>query len=222
MVSNVMFSSNTDLWSTPQNFFDRYNLVHSFDLDVCATAENAKCASYFSIETDGLSKKWYGSVWMNPPYGREISKWIEKAYLSVINGDCEKVVCLLPARTDTKWFHDYCLAGKMEFIKGRLKFGNATNSAPFPSVVVIFDKDLRNNVDIVRKKELLYIMSTKTDVNVSSLSIQELETLLQQDLPIIKNTDTKESILSKLDIPNLCGLTKANLIKLLKDLHDAK
>ena len=90
MVSNVMFSSSTDLWSTPQIFFDRYNLVHSFDLDVCATAENAKCASYFSIETDGLSQKWYGSVWMNPPYGREISKWIEKAYLSVINGDCEK------------------------------------------------------------------------------------------------------------------------------------
>lgn len=81
-------------------------------------------------------KKWEGCCWCNPPYGRDISKWVEKAYKS----EC-KVVMLLPARTDTKWFHDYCMKGKIEFLKGRLKFGKANNSAPFPSMIVIFEQE---------------------------------------------------------------------------------
>jgi phage N-6-adenine-methyltransferase len=134
---NVHFSSKTDLWATPQAFFDKYNEIYQFSLDVCANDENAKCSTYFTKEQDGLSKKWNGICWMNPPYGREIKHWVKKAYESSLNG--ATVVCLLPARTDTAWWHDYCVKGKIEFIKGRLKFGNSKNPAPFPSAIVIFN-----------------------------------------------------------------------------------
>ncbi len=137
---NVHFSSNTDLWSTPQDLFDRLNEEFHFDIDVCATEENTKCQKYFSPETNGLSKKWEGVCFMNPPYGREIGKWIKKAYESSLNG--ATVVCLIPARTDTAYWHDYVMKAKdIRFLRGRLKFGNATNSAPFPSAVVIFEKE---------------------------------------------------------------------------------
>lgn len=139
MNKNLMFSSKTDLWETPQDLFDRLNDIHHFTLDVCATSENAKCDNYYSPEIDGLLQKWEGTCWCNPPYGREIEKWIKKAYES----DC-KVVMLLPSRTDTKWFHDYCIKGEIEFIKGRLKFGNSKNAAPFPSMIVIFDRRADN------------------------------------------------------------------------------
>ena len=137
----VHFSSKTDLWATPQDFYEKYNKIYKFTLDVCATNENAKCNKFFTVEQDGLIQEWSGICWMNPPYGRSISKWIKKAYESSKNGAI--VVCLLPARTDTKWWHDYCMNGKIEFIKGRLKFGNSKNSAPFPSAVVIFDNHVR-------------------------------------------------------------------------------
>ena len=133
---SVHFSSATDMWSTPQAFFDVLNAKHRFTLDVCATADNAKCLKYFTLETDGLKQDWTGSVWMNPPYGREIVKWMKKAYESSMQG--ATVVCLVPARTDTHWWHEYAAKGAVNFIKGRLKFGNAVNSAPFPSAVVIF------------------------------------------------------------------------------------
>lgn len=134
MNTEAMFSSKTDLWSTPQDFFDNLKSEFHFTLDVCATKENAKCERYYTQETDGLSQEWYGVCWMNPPYGRVIGKWVEKAYKSNAI-----VVGLLPARTDTKWFHDY-IYGKAEirFIKGRLKFGGNKNSAPFPSMLVIW------------------------------------------------------------------------------------
>ena len=105
--------------------------------DVCATTDNAKCKEFYSPEQDGLAQEWTGVCWCNPPYGREIGKWVRKAAES----SCT-VVMLLPARTDTKWFHDY-IYGKAEirFIKGRLKFGDAKNSAPFPSMVVIFKRE---------------------------------------------------------------------------------
>lgn len=139
MNTDLMFSSETDLWSTPQAFFDKYNKTHNFDVDVCATKDNAKCSKFYTMEDDGLLQEWVGNVWMNPPYGREIGKWIEKAFNSVfVDKTANKVVCLLPSRTDTKWFHNYCIKGDIEFIKGRLKFGNAKNSAPFPSMVVVF------------------------------------------------------------------------------------
>ncbi len=134
MNKELMFSSKTDLWSTPQDLFDKYDSIYHFDLDVCAISENAKCIRYFTPEIDGLSQEWSGVCWCNPPYGRQIAKWVEKACRS----NC-KVVMLLPARTDTKWFHNFCLPyGKIEFLQGRIKFNGADN-APFPSMIVIFN-----------------------------------------------------------------------------------
>lgn len=131
-----MMSSATPEWATPQAFFDRLHLQYGFDLDVCATAENAKCARFFTEADNGLAQDWRGVCWMNPPYGREIGKWVRKAYESAQAG--ATVVCLLPARVDTAWWHDYCAKGQYWFVRGRLKFGAGTNSAPFPSVVVTF------------------------------------------------------------------------------------
>ena len=135
-MNSVHFSSATDLWATPQSFFNKMNDVHNFTLDACATEENAKCEKFFTVEDDGLSKDWSGVVWMNPPYGRTIGKWVRKAYEASLTG--ATVVCLLPARTDTAWWHDFATKGKIEFLRGRLKFGDAKNSAPFPSAVVVF------------------------------------------------------------------------------------
>lgn len=132
-----LFSSNTDLWETPQDFFEDLNREFGFDLDACAVADNAKCERYFSPEQDGLKQEWSGTVWCNPPYGRQIGKWVEKAHKS----DCT-VVMLIPARTDAGWFHDY-IYGKAEirFVRGRLRFGGAKWNAPFPSMVVIFRRE---------------------------------------------------------------------------------
>lgn len=141
-----MFSSETGMWATPQSFFDSVNEIYNFSLDVCATSENTKCVNYFSPDVDGLSQKWSGVCWMNPPYGRGISKWIKKASDETTKGNCI-VVALLPARTDTKWFHNYIYKKdsiSIEFIKGRLKFGGAKNAAPFPSMLVIFNKTLKS------------------------------------------------------------------------------
>ncbi len=135
-----MFSSQSDLWSTPQDFYDRLNKEFNFTLDPCATAENAKCAKYFTTKEDGLKQDWSGEiVFCNPPYGREIAKWVKKCYEEAQKPDTI-VVMLIPARTDTAWFHDYIYhkAKEIRFIRGRLKFGDAKNSAPFPSMVVIF------------------------------------------------------------------------------------
>jgi phage N-6-adenine-methyltransferase len=140
MNTALMFSSKTDLWATPQVLFNELNCEFGFDLDVCATDENAKCERYITKEQDALSESawnlWRGVLWMNPPYGREIGKWVEHAYRAAEDG--ATVVCLLPARTDTRWWHDYCIKGEVRFLKGRLKFGDSKNAAPFPSAVVIF------------------------------------------------------------------------------------
>lgn len=134
---SVHFSSKTDLWETPQDFFDRYNSRYNFALDVCATDDNAKCPEYFTIEENALLQPWIGVCWMNPPYGRTIGQWMKKAHESALAGAL--VVCLVPARTDTAWWHDYAMQGEIEFIRGRLKFGGHKNSAPFPSAVVVFN-----------------------------------------------------------------------------------
>lgn len=137
MNTRVMFSSNTDLWETPHEFFEELNDEFNFTLDVCALPENAKCAQYYTPEEDGLSQPWTGVCWCNPPYGREIGKWVERAYGQTLQGTT--TVMLLPARTDTRWFHNYIYHNaEVRFIRGRLKFGNSNNSAPFPSMVVIF------------------------------------------------------------------------------------
>jgi phage N-6-adenine-methyltransferase len=136
---NVHFSSKTPEWATPFDFFAAIQKEFSLDLDVCARPENTKLPQFFTPEMDGLKQDWESyRCWMNPPYGREISKWVKKA----ATGGAEIVVCLLPARTDTKWFHDYIYKKpnvEIRFIKGRLKFGDAKNSAPFPSMIVIFN-----------------------------------------------------------------------------------
>jgi site-specific DNA-methyltransferase (adenine-specific) len=139
MNTDVMFSSKTDEWATPQEFFDTLNDEFHFTLDVCATEENAKCDKYYTRQNDGLAQNWSGEVvWCNPPYGREMPNWIKKCAEHADAGGA--AVMLIPARTDTKAFHEY-IYGKAEirFVRGRLKFGNAKNTAPFPSMVVIFD-----------------------------------------------------------------------------------
>ena len=137
-MESVHFMSETNEWSTPQYLFDELNYEFNFTLDPCATDDNAKCKKYYIIEDDGLKQDWSNEiVFMNPPYGREIKHWIKKAYLESLTG--ATIVCLIPSRTDTSYWHDY-IFGKSEirFIKGRIKFGDSKNSAPFPSAIVIF------------------------------------------------------------------------------------
>lgn len=136
MFNKALFSSKTDLWSTPQELFDKLNKEYNFTLDVCASHDNAKCEKYFTIEDDGLKQEWEGTCWMNPPYGRTIKMWMKKAYEASLKG--HTVVCLVPSRTDTIWWHEYAMKGDIEFIKGRLKFGGSKNSAPFPSAIITF------------------------------------------------------------------------------------
>jgi phage N-6-adenine-methyltransferase len=138
-MNKILFSSKSVVWETPQTFFDNYNAVYNFTTDVCALPENAKCSHFYTPEIDGLKQTWSGACWMNPPYGREIYQWIKKASDESHKG--ATVVALLPVRTDTKWFHDYIYQKQntaIEFLKGRLKFGGSINSAPFPSMVVVF------------------------------------------------------------------------------------
>lgn len=105
-------------------------------LDVCALPENAKCARFYSPVEDGLAQPWSGVCWMNPPYGRQIGPWMRKAYEEAQRG--ATVVCLVPSRTDTAWWHDYAMKGEVRFLRGRLRFQGASSSAPFPSALVIF------------------------------------------------------------------------------------
>jgi phage N-6-adenine-methyltransferase len=139
---NLMFSSKTNEWSTPQDFYNKLATEFAFTLDPCCTPPTAKCKAYYTEEDDGLSKSWEGhTVFMNPPYGRGIKDWIHKAYEEG-KKDNTVVVALIPSRTDTKYWHACCMNAKsIRFIKGRLKFGDSKNAAPFPSAVVVFDGD---------------------------------------------------------------------------------
>ena len=147
----VMFSSKSDEWETPQELFDELNKEFNFEVDAAASDENHKCDIYFKknpdpFHCDGLTADWGGHItFCNPPYGREIGKWVRKAYETQKSAWNYKyktiVVMLVLARTDTKWFHDYIYNKEnveIRFLKGRLKFGNAKNSAPFPSMIVVF------------------------------------------------------------------------------------
>ena len=137
MNREAMFSSKTELWETPRDFFDKLDSEFHFEVDVCALPENAKCRKFYTPEQDGLAQTWEGVCWCNPPYGRQIGKWVRKASESNAT-----VVMLIPARTDTAWFHDY-IYGKAEvrFVRGRLRFSGAQHNAPFPCMVVVY----RNN-----------------------------------------------------------------------------
>jgi phage N-6-adenine-methyltransferase len=137
-------TSKSNEWSTPRELFDRLNAEYHFTLDPCATAENAKCAKFYTKKQDGLIQDWGSEiVFMNPPYGREIGRWIHKAYCQSLKGAI--IVCLIPARTDTAYWHDiiFPYADKIEYLKGRLRFSNA-GPAPFPSAIVIFGKPKDN------------------------------------------------------------------------------
>lgn len=134
-------------WATPQAFFDKLDSRFGFTLDVAATKDNAKCDRYFTKEQDGLRQRWVNSdgspavIWCNPPYGRAIADWVRKARLAAFHDDAV-VVMLVPARTDTAWFHEDVLAceyASVEFVRGRLKFGGCKDAAPFPSMLIIFD-----------------------------------------------------------------------------------
>ena len=136
----VHFSSIKQDWSTPWEFFKAQEESYGpFDLDVCATTENSKCLNFYTPEQDGLNQPWVGRCWMNPPYGRGIEHWVKKA-TEEVQKQAECVVCLLPARTDTAWWHNYVErhAVSIVFIRGRITFEGAKNSAPFPSAIVIF------------------------------------------------------------------------------------
>lgn len=140
MNTDVMFSSKSEMWETPQNFFDKLNDEFHFAVDACTILENTKCDEFYTPEDDGLSKDWDETTWCNPPYGRKIWEWVRKAYYQAIQFG-STIVMLLPARTDTRWFHDYIYEKdwvEIRFVRGRLKFGESKNSAPFPSMVVVF------------------------------------------------------------------------------------
>ena len=141
MNNELMFSSKTELWSTPNDFFDKLNDEFHFTLYPCSTHENAKCYKHFTEEENGLLQNQGNEVvFCNPPYGRQIKYWVKKAY-EESQKDNTTVVMLIPAHTDAIYFHEYIYhKAEIRFIKGRLKFGNAKNSAPFPSMVVIFEQ----------------------------------------------------------------------------------
>lgn len=146
---DVHFSSATDLWYTPPEIFEELDKEFGFVLDPCANSTNHKCESWYGPDhpdlsrRDGLSCDWAtevmliggGGVFINPPYGRKIKNWVRKSYECSLSGiNC---VLLLPSRTDTSWFHDYCINEEVRFLRGRIKFGGSTNSAPFPSCIVV-------------------------------------------------------------------------------------
>jgi len=145
MNTEVMFSKKSDEWSTPQHIFDELDKEFQFDIDVAATKENSKCAFYITKETNALEYSWSlagqtnnTTCWLNPPYSM-CKEFIKKAYEESLEGNT--IVALIPSRTDTKWFHEYIYNKpnvEIRFIKGRLKFGDSINSAPFPSMIVIF------------------------------------------------------------------------------------
>ena len=143
------------MWATPQDLFDELNAEFGFTLDVCAEEFNAKCQRYFTPKQDGLAQKWEGVCWMNPPYGRTVGDWIRKAQQSAEDNGAT-VVCLLPARTDTSWWHE-CIAPHLgerveaRFLKGRLKFGDQENSAPFPSVIIVFHGNPLKRVETLKR-----------------------------------------------------------------------
>jgi len=129
------FESKKQDWETPDSIFIPLDYEFEFTLDVCALPVNAKCEAYFTPDDNGLTQEWTGVCWMNPPFGEQ-GKWVEKAYHSAQVG-CT-VVCLLPARTNTNWWHDYCMKGEIRFIKGRPKFKGAKHGLPQPLAVVVF------------------------------------------------------------------------------------
>jgi len=140
-ITSGLMSSNKQDWSTPQEFMDK--LPVTFDLDVCAYDSTTKAPKWFTEADDAFTKQWEGRCWMNPPYGQALPKWLEKAYKESLCSYCDAIWCLIPARTDTKWFHNIACKGKIILLKGRVSFeqnGKPVGSPAFPSMLVIYDK----------------------------------------------------------------------------------
>lgn len=149
MNRKLMFSNKNNAWCTPRDFFNKLNQEFNFNLDPCCMPKSALCIKYFTPEEDGLKQNWGGyTVFVNPPYGREIGKWVKKSY-EESNKPNTIIVMLIPSRTDTRYFHNYILnKAELRFIKGRLKFvdmdyagdekDRKMSPAPFPSMLVIF------------------------------------------------------------------------------------
>ena len=137
-INTGLFTSDRPDWETPAELFALYDAQYHFTLDVCATANNAKCKHFFTVEDDGLRQSWAGEVcWCNPPYGREVGAWVEKAAHEMTR--TKLIAVLLPARTDTAWWHDYVAPfASIDFLRGRVRFVGADSSAPFPSAVAIY------------------------------------------------------------------------------------
>jgi len=137
MGKQVLYSSKSDLWGTPFPFFKKLDEEFNFELDVCAIAENTKCEKYFTPDQDGLQQEWNGICWMNPPYGKTIGAWMKKAYESSLVG--ATVVCLIPARTDTNWFHDWVVdKAEVRYVRQRITFTGGDYQAPFASLVIVY------------------------------------------------------------------------------------
>ena len=166
MNQKVMFSSKSNEWETPQDLFDKLNDVFNFTLDPCSTDENYKCKKHYTQKNDGLTKNWANEiVFCNPPYGNNISKWVEKCYKESLNNSI--IVMLIPSRTDTKWQHNYIFskAKAICFIKGRLKFINkliessikSATPAPFPSQIVVFGKVNTEQIEVLKSLGKVFI-----------------------------------------------------------------
>jgi phage N-6-adenine-methyltransferase len=153
MNTELMFSSKNNEWETPQTLFDELNKEFNFTLDPCSTHKNHKCNKYFTIEEDGLKQDWSNErPFVNPPYGRELGKWVEKCRNEYIKGT--NIVLLIPSRTDTAYQHNYIFpyAKAILFVKGRLKFGESKNAAPFPSQIVLFVREITDEQKEILKK----------------------------------------------------------------------
>ena len=160
-VNRGMMTSNRDDWETPTDLFEQLNMIYRFTLDPCSNGNNAKVANHFTVQDDGLSQDWSGRVFVNPPYGRAIGDWIAKCHESA--KDCECVVALIPSRTDTKWFHEHVLhKASILFVKGRLKFetdGVPGQSAPFPSLLAVYDKGMAGILRLAKLEQALGVMA---------------------------------------------------------------
>lgn len=148
-MDDALKSSKRKDWETPKWLFDHFNKIFKFDLDVCATKETAKCKNFYTPEEDAFKQPWRGVIWMNPPYGQNtINPWLKRAHDEAIAGNCI-VVALVPARTDTSWFHDYCCKFAITFIRRRVRFVGGDYCATFPSCVVVFSKDYSPKIEFV-------------------------------------------------------------------------
>lgn len=154
MLNDSIYSSDKMDWGTPNKLFERLNNYFNFTLDPCSSHENKKCEKNFTIEDDGLQQDWSQDVvFMNPPYGNMLKDWVQKAYEESLKG--ATVVCLVPSRTDVRWFHDWCYGkGELVFLNRRLAFEGSNNKAPFPSMLVIYNSNKPIDVEILKIVDL--------------------------------------------------------------------